>query len=105
MINAVFSEEPLIGYICIHEVNSKLINSKASMIRVIALTNQSMIFLSPLKFPLSETVIYQAKIKISQTDIELFGLITASINSNKGKTNHYELTYKQNKENDRIVNM
>ena len=99
MTKAIFSEEPLLGFISIHEVNGKLINSKVSIIRVISLTKQSMIFLSSLKFPLSETVIYQAKIKISKTEIELFGLITASINSHKEKANHYEFKYMLDREN------
>ncbi|MBP3951529.1 hypothetical protein [Bacillus suaedae] len=97
MYIAEFYGEPLDGELNIHSINQKEACSKTSIVRVLTFSSSSIIFVSDLKFPLLESVIYRICVKIHKTDLELFGNITSILKSDQGKASLYELTYILNK--------
>jgi hypothetical protein len=98
MQNTVISEQPLLGQIGIYQVEEKIVDSKLSSIVIVEITTRSLLFLSQLTFPLSESVIYQLKTTIAKNDIELYGTIIKSISQTGNEARHYQFEFliKQN---------
>ncbi|KHF38146.1 hypothetical protein [Halalkalibacter okhensis] len=93
MKNLTSYEQPLLGRISIHQVAGKTVNSKLSMIVILEVTMKSLLFVSQLKFPLSESVIYQVDTTIADNKVELFGLITKSVSNTNSNCHHYQFDY------------
>ncbi|MCK0470360.1 hypothetical protein [Halalkalibacter sp. APA_J-10(15)] len=94
---ADFYEDPLYGQLNIHQVNEQLIESNKSNVQVLTFSSNSLIFASDLKFPITESVVYRICLQINQAKLELFGYITAIIQSDYGSSHLYEYTYIVNK--------
>ncbi|MDT8861926.1 hypothetical protein N0O92_17090 [Alkalihalobacillus sp. MEB130] len=93
MKNSIIYEQPLLGKISIHQVNGNIVNSKLSTIVLLEIKTKSIVFVSQLKFPLSESVIYQIDTKISDNEIQLFGLILKSVSNVHSNSHHYQFDY------------
>ncbi|GAE34507.1 hypothetical protein [Halalkalibacter akibai] len=87
------SEQPLIGKISIFQVEGKVVDSKLTSIAIIEITTRSLLFSSSLKFPLSESVIYQLKTSIAKNEIELYGTIVKSISQTGNDVHHYQFKF------------
>ncbi|MFC0561179.1 hypothetical protein [Halalkalibacter alkalisediminis] len=88
MPNIQSSEQPLIGRIAIHQVDGRIVDSKLSSVIILEITTRSLSFVSQLKFPLSESIIYQLRTTIAENDLDLYGTIIKSM-SKKGKNSHH----------------
>lgn len=89
MSNTMISDQPLLGKISIHQVDGRIVDSKLSSIVIVEITTRSLSFVSQLRFPLSQTVIYQLRTTIAENDIELYGTIIQSLSKVGIGAHHY----------------
>ncbi|MCL7747545.1 hypothetical protein [Halalkalibacter alkaliphilus] len=93
MDNLSCYEQPLLGRISIHQVEGELVDSRLSTIVILEIRKKSLLFVSQLKFPLSESVIYHVDLKLADNRILLFGCITQSISNSNSTSYHYQYDY------------
>ncbi|WP_227936956.1 hypothetical protein [Alkalihalobacillus deserti] len=96
MPKTLISEQPLLGKIAIYQVEGRIVDSKLSSIIIIEITTRSLSFISQLKFPLAQSVIYQLRTTIAGNDIELYGTIIQSMSRMGSNAHHYQFEFIMN---------
>ncbi|OLO38823.1 hypothetical protein BTR23_11220 [Alkalihalophilus pseudofirmus] len=87
-------ESPIQAELIIQVANGKIINSNRTDIKIVKFTTTSLIFLSSLKFPVSEKVIYKVTLNMFGREMEVYGMILTSIKKDQTDDYYYEMNFK-----------
>ncbi|WP_209122890.1 hypothetical protein [Alkalihalobacillus sp. BA299] len=93
-MQAINLGRPLQAELLIHVVKDKIVNSKRTNVKVVEFTTTSLEFISSLRFPVSEDVIYKLTIKMFSRNIEVYGMILTSIKRDHSNDYYYEMNFK-----------
>ncbi|WP_078428929.1 hypothetical protein [Alkalihalobacterium alkalinitrilicum] len=85
-------DNPIQAELIIHVVKGKVVDSKCTKVEIVEFTTTSLIFISSLKFPVSEDVIYKVSLKLLD-GIEIYGMILTSIKKNQTDDYYYEMRF------------
>ncbi|MDE5413771.1 hypothetical protein [Alkalihalobacterium chitinilyticum] len=93
-IQTIEIESPILAELIIHIVNGKVVDSKPTNVNVVEFTTTSLKFLSSLRFPVSENVVYRLRLKMFGTQMEVYGMILTSVQQDQSDHFYYEMNFK-----------
>lgn len=96
MMQTIDIESPIQAQLTIHVVKDNVVNSKCTYVKVVEFTTTSLTFISSLKFPVSEEVIYRITLKIFGRAMEVYGMILTCVKRVQSEEYFYEMNFKVN---------